>query len=115
MNKATIGKICFMLGFLVLATVVAHSYHEYKLKLSYRASVQFINTVDDETLVQFMVNDAPNYRVMASKVMKFEPETADEFFQKMDAMKKMLRCLEVAVDILKDMHPDLQTNDTKSV
>jgi len=112
MSKSTIAKVCFALGFIVLATVVATSFHNYKMKVAYRASVQFINTVDDETLVQFMVHDAQNYKLLADKVMKFEPETADDYFQKLEAMKKMVRCLEAAVNILHDMMilPNLESD-----
>jgi len=100
--------IYFVLGFLVLAATVATTYYTYNLKASYRASVQFINEIDDDTLVQLMINDTDNYEIISSKVVKFEPETTYETFQKLDAMKKMTRCLDLAIEILKGRKKNFQ-------
>jgi len=115
MKKRIIIRVCLVLGFLILA-IGATTYYIYNLKISYRASVQFINEIDDVTLVQLMINDTDNYRVISSKVVKFAPETFYERLQKLDAMKKMTRCLESAIEILKGGEKNFQLPpDTTSI
>lgn len=100
-------KRLIIITVVIVSALYAHStYEDYKFQKQCMAAIHLIELFNDDELVGLMVQKPLLYKAIADKVDMFEPTNGDEKLRKVEAMKKMLRCLEDAVVILKQMEED---------